>query len=222
MLPPTGQEPVVRAALLPDPPSAIDATLGQLHPLAEEDGFTCIAYLAETEEPLKAVVRKVLAAGSAIGLVRPDDQADEAYQVHSDFYRLLAQLRTSVPHQATLRATLTNALKTGVTETLAPTEADARKALADLNNGLSEYVILDRMEVDKCADFFQTAGGPPFRVECKIWLNDSFGEQFQITDASTESDFTDIIEVERIMLYWYRTGRLPDDVAIKNITDELP
>ena len=88
------QEQIVRVALLPDADVAIDTTLGHLHPLVEKDGFTCIAYLTDLDdETLKAIVRKVLSAGAAIGLVRPDDQVDEAYQVHSDFYRLLARLR---------------------------------------------------------------------------------------------------------------------------------
>jgi len=88
------QEQIVRVALLPDANIAIDATLAHLHPLADEDGFTCIAYLTEIDDEMqKATVRKVLAAGSAIGVVRPDDQANQAYQVHSDFYRLLARLR---------------------------------------------------------------------------------------------------------------------------------
>ena len=88
------QEQVVRVALLPDANVAIDTTLGHLHPLVEEEGFTCIAYLENLDdETLKATLRKVLSAGAAIGLVRPDDRFDEAYQVHSDFYRLLARLR---------------------------------------------------------------------------------------------------------------------------------
>ena len=92
---PEEQEQVVKAALFPDPNKAIDATLGHLHPFADmdEEGFKCIAYLADIEEPEKSIVRKVLSAGAALELVRPDDQVDEAHQVHSDFYKLLARIR---------------------------------------------------------------------------------------------------------------------------------
>ena len=90
----------MKVALLPDANVAIDVTLGHLSPTVDQygDGFTCRADLDAIDDPQKSIVRKALAGGAALGLVRPEevysaDATGDAYEVHSEFYRLLARLR---------------------------------------------------------------------------------------------------------------------------------
>lgn len=218
------QEQIVRVALLPDASKAIDATLENLYPI-EEYPFTSILHLDDVEEPVQAIVRKVLSAGSAIKMVRPDGEP-RSYQVHSDFYRLLAQIRAAGDVSApTSSAVLSNGLRdpAHATKIAAPTETDVRSALRDVAMGQSDFVILMR-NADEHSDYIQTGAGPsPFCVECRTWLNDSIAEHFDVLDPkSTDTGyFADIDEVARVMLHWLRTGRLPNDVAVKNVTERF-
>lgn len=218
------QEQIVQAALLPNPRRAIDATLEHLYPCKEQNGFTCILHLNDIEDDLlHTIVRKALSAGSAIRMVRPDGSG--SYQVHGDFYKLLARLRSAVAVQVDLTsAVLTNGLhgRSGPAKIVAPTEPDIISALGDVARELSDFVILAR-NADGHADYIQIGAGPaPFRVECRVWLNDTFAEHFHITDPQSPEGFADINTVASVMLHWLATGgRLPQYVTIRNITDEL-
>jgi hypothetical protein len=172
-------------------------------------------------------VRKLLSAGAAIGKVFPDTKEPIIYHVHSDFYKMLARLRSEDPHYRvnTPSAELTNGLKAapgGTVITPSPTAADIGAALDDVASGASEFVIL--AHVDGHDDYIQIACGPgPFCVECRIWLNDDCYEYFQVLDPKDPHGgyFIAIDDVKVIMLHWLRTGRLPSHVKTRNMTKEL-
>jgi hypothetical protein len=218
------QQRLVAVAVLPDANRAIDIVLENLYPNDDEPGFTTALELDEIEDPVDTTIaRKVMAAGAALELVKPDGSVPRMYYVHSDFYKLLASLRAK--NEPAVGAVLTNGLNiaTGTSRKLAPTELDIGDALDDVASGRSDFVILARNS-DRRADYIQTAKGPaPFRLECRIWLNDTVAEHFHILASTTPEgqDFHDIDDVKVIMLHWLNAGRLPNDVKVRNITEDF-
>lgn len=217
------QEQSVRIALLPDPTRAIDAVLGNLHPCDPENGFTSRVHLADVEGPDAAVIRKVLAAGGTFRLVKPQPYSPDSYYVHSDFYQLLTRLRGTDVSGPSIQLTKGISVAPGEIILDEPTEQDIEAAIGELAAGACDYAILARRDG---GDYVQTAAlagtaarPPGFALECRIWLNQQYYEHYEVRYAGVPVPVdADIPLIRAVIFHWYRTGKLPENVAVTNVT----
>ena len=117
-------------------------------------------------------------------------------------------------------AKLENGVSPTPVVTFGPTDDDVRQALADVASDESEFVILSRYDGND-ADYIQAAGPSPFALELRIWLNDELFEHYRLVQNPSTEGFSSIKTVEKVMLHWLRTGRLPSHTIVKNVTDEF-
>lgn len=224
-LAPSDGEQVVYTALFPDIDRPICYLFENIYPSNKIPGFTSELDLNDLEEHTVVPIRRVLSAGAALHLVRPDDIDGNKFYVHAEFYKLLTRVRSGAPTQSGTLA-LRNGLTVGERVVMSPSEGQIAEALDDIAAERSEFIILDRGP-----DYLQAAtyakevahGEQIFILEARVHLNDTYYEHFRIADESTfgPSGFDNLDKVREVVLHWIRTGKLPPRTRVMNVSSEF-